>query len=64
MKKINISLEPNQNSQEWIIDVEELGFSESEWNNLTDEDKTHHVEEWIESLPEQPFWMLDTFEID
>lgn len=59
--KIKVNLEASQTSNIWKFDLEELGYSEEEWRELKIDEKLKAVTDWVNDLPEQPYWVLDNF---
>jgi hypothetical protein len=38
------------------------GFTDKEWKKLSDSEQQDQVMQFLESIPEQPFWTIDGFE--
>lgn len=64
MKKIGIRVEPNWAAFNFNPTTVELGYSEFDWEKLTEYEKEQAVEIFIEEHPEQPCWVIDTFQTD
>jgi len=60
--KIQITLEASETNTSRSVDIEDLGFTESEWELLHSEQKKEAIESYVMELSEQPYWMLDNFE--
>jgi len=60
--KIKITLEASETNTSRSVDIEDLGFTESEWELLHSEQKKEAIESYVMELSEQPYWMLDNFE--
>lgn len=60
--KIKITLEVSESSTSRAVDIENLGFTESEWGLLNSAQKKEAIESYVMELSEQPYWMLDSFE--
>lgn len=59
--KISIEMVATQNTNNFEIDLEDLGLSIEEWNELNQEEKNDILNDWCCNLPEQPYWYLDKF---
>lgn len=59
--KIKVNLAASETYNMWKFDLEELNYSEKEWKELHIDEKTKAIEEWVNDLQEQPYWMLDVF---
>lgn len=59
--KIQVYIEASETKNVKTVDIGDLDFSEKEWNNLSESRKTEIIEEYVEDLPEQPYWMLERF---
>ncbi len=59
--KISIRMAVSQTTNHWDVAVEDLGFTEDEWTNLSEEAKKEALNEYVGDLPEQPYWVVDTF---
>lgn len=60
--KIKVNLEASETTNYWKFDLEELNYSEEEWNNLSKEEKEEAIKEWVNDLSEQPYWCLDKWQ--
>lgn len=43
------------------VELEDLGFTQEEWRGSTKEEKDKAVREYCFALPEQPYWLDDTY---
>lgn len=59
--KIYAKLEVSQNTSSETFDLEDLGVTEEEWENLSYNDKKELIAKAVLDLPDQPYWMLDNF---
>ena len=62
--KIKVKVETNQDNDYFTFDLDDIGMSEKEWNKLSNEEKHEKLDELVGDLPEQPYWMVDTFSED
>lgn len=61
--KISIDMAASQEYGHRKIDlVEDLCISEEDWENMTKKQKEEAINDYLADLPEQPFWMVDSFE--
>ena len=59
---IHVTMSVSDRSNSEIFDLEDLNVeSEEEWDELTNEEKERKIQEAIDSLPHQPFWILDSY---
>jgi hypothetical protein len=62
-KKIKVIASPSEIScRTFIFNPSDHGFSDKEWKELSASDKDDQVKQFLESLPEQPYWTLDEYE--
>lgn len=59
--EIKVEMTPNTTTNVMTIDLEDLDVTEQEWNEMNNEDKEETINNYIGNLPEQPYWMVDTF---
>lgn len=59
--KIKVEMTPNITTNVMTMDLEDLGVTEEQWNEMDDENKEETINNYIGNLPEQPYWMVDTF---
>lgn len=57
--EITFRVKPHLQPYDVTIDVEDLGISQEEWQQKDNESKDRILTEYIEGLPEQPFFVLD-----
>lgn len=60
--KISVKLEASENNGYHKFDLDDLGVSEQEWNALSQQEKHSIVEKAVFDLPEQPYWMVGSFD--
>lgn len=58
---IEVIMEVSETSGVHTFTLEDLGLTENEWNNLNEEQKRDKVQMAIFELPDQPYWMLESF---
>lgn len=63
--KIKIKASPSETeTRTFTFQPSDHGFSDKEWNKLSEADKEDQIKQFLEALPEQPYWDLDEFYID
>jgi hypothetical protein len=60
--KISVKLEVSESKGHKTFDLEDLGVAEQEWNKMSEPEKHDIVEKAVFDLPEQPYWMVGSFE--
>ncbi len=64
MKKIRLKLEASEDYRYLSVAIDSLGFTEEEWDDLSDADKEAELQKYANELPEQPYWYVVNFEDD
>lgn len=59
--KISVKLEVSEINGHHTFDLEDLGVTEQEWEQMSDSEKHAAVEKAVFDLPDQPYWMVDSF---
>jgi len=62
--KIKVKLEVSQNNSIKNFDLEDLDITESEWQKLSKDEKIELIQIYVNDMPEQPYWMVDSFSKD
>ena len=57
--KVTYEVSESQRYDEW--DLEDLGITEKEWSEMTDDKKRELL---MDAIVEQPYWAVDTFSED
>lgn len=60
--KISVKLGVSQNTENHTFTLDELGITKLEWDLLNEQGKTDIIQESTFDLPNQPYWMIDSFE--
>lgn len=58
--KLRVKCEPNEDSRSFTVDTTDLGYTDEEWNELSEEAKLEAIHEEIDGY-EQPYWIVDKF---
>jgi len=59
--KISVKLEVSECSGHRSFDLEDLSVTEQEWNEMSESEKHDTIEKTVFDLPEQPYWMVESF---
>jgi hypothetical protein len=61
----NVIVKASQTKTSYNVDVElDLGKDLEDWENMSDEEKETEITHYIQDLPEQPYWVVDKFEVN
>ena len=60
--KISATLDVSENSGHRIFDLDDLGVTEIEWEQMGDLEKRAIIEQAVFDLREQPYWVLESFD--
>jgi hypothetical protein len=64
MKKIRLKLEASEDYIYRSVSIESLGFTEEEFDALSEADQKLELQKYANDLPEQPYWYVAKFEDD
>ena len=59
--KISVSLEVSQNSGSHTFELDDLNITEKAWNKLSEQKQTDLLQQYINDLPEQPYWVVYSY---
>jgi hypothetical protein len=59
--KISVKLEVSESNGHRSFDLEDLSVTEQEWNEMSESEKHDTIEKAVFYLPEQPYWMVESF---
>lgn len=60
--KISVKLQVSEETNNWTFDLEDLGItSQEEWDELSIEEKDNIINELVNDLPDQPYWVMESF---
>ncbi len=59
--KVSVKLEASQNSSSHTFNLNELDVTQEDWEQMSDKEKHDTIEKAVFGLPEQPFWMVDSY---
>lgn len=60
--KIYAKLEASENTNNATFDLEDLGLSQYEWEQMTEAERQEAVKGAVYDLNDQPYWTLGSFE--
>ncbi len=61
-KKIRVSASPSEESERtFTFSVEDLGFTDEEWDAADENTKNTAIQIGLDTLPEQPYWALNNW---
>jgi hypothetical protein len=58
---IRVKATPSEVDRTFSFSLEELGYSDEEWNSLSSGEKIAAIQKELENLPEQPYWAFNGF---
>jgi len=58
---ILVTLDVSQDSRNVTFDLEDLDITEEDWMELSDKDKKSIIQQAVDNMPEQPYWVVNTF---
>lgn len=59
--KISITLDVSESRGSRTVDLEDLGLTKEQWESMDEQTQTDHLQEWVNELPEHPYWCVDKF---
>jgi len=59
--KISIDLGVSENTGHRICDLEDLNLTQENWDSMSDNEKQEAIQDWVDELPEHPYWVVDRF---
>lgn len=60
--KILVSLEVSESDKVKTVETGSLGYTDKEWNNLSEESKQSVLGDWALDIYDQPYWLVEGFE--
>ena len=60
--KISVKLKVSESNGHHTFDLDDLGVTKEEWEQMSDAEKHYTVEKAVFYLNKQPRWMVDTFD--
>ena len=58
---ILVTLDVSQDSRNITFDLEDLECTEEGWLELSERDKKSIIQQAVDNMPEQPYWVVNTF---
>jgi hypothetical protein len=62
--KISVKLVVSEETGHRTFDLDDLGVTKEEWDESDDKAKHDLIEQAVFDLPEQPYWMVDSFDCE
>lgn len=62
MKQFRVLVDASQYTERFTVSLEDLSYTEEEWNELSEDDKYKLIQQHIDDLPPQPFWIVESYE--
>jgi hypothetical protein len=59
MKTISVKLAVSQNTNHITLDYDDLGLTEEEYDNLSEAEKHSLIQDFVHTIPDQPYWFVD-----
>jgi len=59
--KIRVNLAVSQNTDYETYDLEDFDLTIAEWESMSDYEKSDIIQKAVNNLPEQPYWVVDSF---
>lgn len=58
--KIKVKLDVSEIQRTIYVDNKDLGIDDKDWENLKDSAKHDAIVDYVNELPDQPFWCIGT----
>lgn len=63
MHNIKVVASPSEISERtFTIDLMDMGYTEDRWENLTDTQQQEEIQQYLDNLPDQPYYCFDHIE--
>lgn len=60
--KISVKLEASESNSHRTFDLDDLGITEYEWEEMSGSKKNNIIKQAVFGLLEQPYWMIASFD--
>lgn len=60
--KISVEMGVSESHNQESFDLIDLGYNETEWEELSETKKNEVIQNEVNNLPSQPFWVVESFE--
>ena len=60
--KISVKISVSARDRSLTITLSDIGATDEEWALLSEIEKRDLVMQYVDSMPDQPFWELDSFD--
>lgn len=58
MKSYILTLEASEDKKTVKVSLQDLGFTEDEWDEMSYEEQMSELQKYADDLPEQPYWFV------
>lgn len=59
---ITAYLDASEYTKQVSFNLEDFNYTEEEWLELSDKDKKSAIQQAVDELPAQPYWVLESFD--
>jgi hypothetical protein len=59
--KISVTLGASQDTSHHKFSLDDLGVTEQEWNEMSESEKKDLIQNAVNDLHDQPYWITDSF---
>lgn len=60
--KVKIKFSVVKDSGSCTAELSDIGFTETEWYGMSEEEQDIAIQEYIDGIGDQPYWLVDSFE--
>lgn len=60
--EISVKISVSERDRSLTITLSDIGATDEEWALLSEIEKRDLVMQYVDSMPDQPFWELDSFD--
>lgn len=61
--QIKVFMDVSQLTHQGTVSLEDLNLTEEKWNEMSEDERKESLQEFIDDLPSQPYWILTKFNI-
>jgi 6-phosphogluconolactonase/glucosamine-6-phosphate isomerase/deaminase len=62
--KITVKILPSKKRVKVTFSLDELNLTKKQWNAMTGEEKLKVIQKAVDELPEQPYWLVESFDTE
>jgi len=60
-KKISVRISVCERDKSLLVTPQDVGATNEQWERLSEDEKREFIRQYIDDMPDQPFWELDQF---